>query len=180
MTLLIVRALEIYTPEFVKRRAIAELFHATAAAFEADVPSIGGLGSQTCLSEYARFTQRQAEQALRDGRAVAVIKQRLYWNAVAMGARYGRWLRLWSAADVMAVGRVLYRILETDFQGDAAGEVVVSRCYFSRYFSADVCRLMSAADDGLFAGLSNGGRLTFSARITEGRPCCRAQFTWER
>ena len=66
-----------------------------------------------------------------------------------------------------------------DLQGDARGEVVINRCYFSRFFSSEVCRLMSAMDAGLFAGLSNGGVLTFSCRITEGQPCCRAHFRWE-
>jgi hypothetical protein len=79
---------------------------------------------------------------------------------------------------VMDIGRVLYRILDIDLQGDARGEVVISRCYFSRFYSAEVCRLMSAMDRGLFAGLSNGGELTFSSRITQGQPCCRAHFTW--
>ena len=78
----------------------------------------------------------------------------------------------------MDIGRVLYRILDIDLQGDARGEVVISRCYFSRFYSGEVCRLMSAMDRGLFAGLSNGGELTFSSRITEGQPCCRAHFAW--
>ncbi len=173
---LLVRALQIYTPKFVKRRALTELFRATAAGFQAEVPPLAHLDSQACLAEYARFAQAHAEQQLPDGQGIEAVQQRLYRNAVEMGRRQSRWLRPRTVADVMAVGRVLYRILDIDLRGDARGEIVIGRCYFSRLYSAEVCRLMSAMDRGLFAGLSNGGELTFTSRITEGQACCRAHF----
>jgi len=37
-----------------------------------------------------------------------------------------------------------------------------------------MCRVMEALDDGLACGLSRGGRITFTSRITEGSPACRA------
>ncbi len=183
---LLVSLLQIYTPEYVKKKALRELFSSTAAAFEAEVPPLAGFSSQECLAQYARFTQTQAEQRLHSGRGdasddaseIEALEQRLYRNAVEMGRRYGKWLRLGTVQDVMAIGRVLYRILDIDLQGDARGEVVISRCYFGRFYSAEVCRLMSAMDRGLFAGLSNGGELAFTSRITEGQPCCRAHFSW--
>lgn len=176
---LLVSVLQIYTPGYVKKRALAQLFKYTAAAFEAEAPPIAGLDHKNCLAKYAQFTQTLAEQRLRDGREVEAVGQRLFRNAVEMGQQYSKWLQLGTVADVMAIGRVLYRILATDFQGDARGEVVINRCYFSRVYSREVCRLMSAMDRGLFAGLSNGGELTFSSRITEGQPGCRAHFSWD-
>jgi hypothetical protein len=173
----LVSVLQIYMPEYVKKRALTQLFNFTAAAFAAEVPPIAGLTSEECLARYARFTQTLAEQRLRDGREVEAVEQRLYRNAVEMGQRYGKLLRPGTVPDVMAIGRVLYRILDIDFQGAARGEVVINRCYFSRFYSGEVCRLMSAMDRGLFAGLSNGGELTFTYRITEGQPCCRAEFS---
>lgn len=175
---LLVSVLQIHTPDYVKKRALMQLFSYTAAAFEAEVPPVAGLDWQESLAKYARFTQTLAEQRLRDGREVEAVAQRLYRNAVAMGQLHSKWLRLGTVADVMVIGRVLYRILATDFRGDARGEVVINRCYFSRFYSYEVCRLMSAMDRGLFAGLSNGGELAFSSRITEGQPCCRAHFSW--
>jgi hypothetical protein len=175
----LVRALEIWTPECVKRRALIQLFNFTAAAFEAKVPPVIGLDSTECLARYARFTQTHAEQRLREGRGIEAIEAQLYQNAVELGQQHGKQLRLGDVEDVMAIGRVLYRILGIDFQGDAQGEVVINRCYFSRFYSGEVCRLMSAMDRGLFAGLSNGGELNFSSRITEGQPYCRAHFSWE-
>ena len=175
---LLVSVLQIYMPDYVKKRALTQLFSYTAAAFEAEVPPIAGLDWHESLAQYARFTQAHAEERLRDGRQVEAVAQRLYRNAVEMGQLHSKWLRLGTVQDVMAIGRVLYRILDIDLQGDARGGVVINRCYFSRFYSGEVCRLMSAMDRGLFAGLSNGGELIFSLRITEGQPCCRAHFAW--
>jgi hypothetical protein len=173
---LLVKALEIHTPEFVKKLVVMQLFKATAAAFDLDVPAIRRLDSKACLAEYARFVQTHGEERLRDRSDVETVAQRLYQNAFEMGRLPGKWLRPHNMQEVMAIGRLLYRILAIDLQGDAPGEVVIKRCYFSGFYSAEVCRLMSAMDRGLFAGLSNGGELTFTSRITEGQPCCRAHF----
>jgi hypothetical protein len=173
---LLVSALGINTPDFVKKSALRQLFNATAAAFEVEVPRLAGLDYKGCLAEYALFTMTQADRRLRDGSGLEAVGERLYRNAFRLGRRYGRWLRHGSVQDVMATGRVLYRILDIDFQGDPEGEVAISHCHFSRFYSGEVCRLMSAMDAGLFAGLSNGGELTFTLRITEGQPFCRARF----
>lgn len=173
---LLVTALEIYTPEFVKKRALMQLFQATAVGFDLQTPPLGNLNSKECLAQYAQFVQTHAEQRLGDGNDVTALAQRLYQNAFKMVRRLHTWLRLYTVQDVMAMGRVLYRILDIDLQGDAQGEVVINRCYFSNFYSAEVCRLMSSMDRGLFAGLSNGGELTFTSRITEGQLCCRAHF----
>jgi len=175
---LLVSALQVYMPDFVRKMALTELWKSTATAFEVEVPPLAGLDSEECLAQYARFAQTQAEQRLRDGHEVEAVAERLYRNTVEMGQMHRKLLRLNTVQDVIDIGRVLYRILDIDLQGDARGEVVISRCYFSHFYSAEVCRLMSAMDRGLFAGLSNGGELTFSSRITEGQPCCRAHFTW--
>ena len=78
--------------------------------------------------------------------------------------------------EVMALGQILYRAIGVEIQGDAQGSVTVQHCYFSRFYSGQVCDLISALDDGVFSGLSGGGRLVFSERITEGRDFCRAKL----
>ena len=78
----------------------------------------------------------------------------------------------------MAAARILYRALEIDLRGDEDGAIVVRRCAFSPRYSPEVCGLMSAADAGLLAGLAAGGRLAFSARLSEGADSCRARFTF--
>ena len=45
-----------HTPAIVKRQALVQLFRATAAAFQADMPRLSGLSREQCLLAYARFT----------------------------------------------------------------------------------------------------------------------------
>jgi hypothetical protein len=173
---LVISALQVYTPEFVRKMALNRLFGATATAFGMDAPPLTGLSSAEYLAEYARFVQIHAGQRLCDGSDLTELAKRLYQNTVHMSRIPNKWLRLHRVQDVMAAARVLYRILAIDLQGDARGQIVIQHCYFSDFYSAEVCRLMSAMDRGLFSGLSNGGELTFTSRITEGQPCCRAIF----
>jgi hypothetical protein len=79
----------------------------------------------------------------------------------------------------MTLGRFLYGILDIDLEGSDNGEITVRRCYFSSFYSPQVCQIMSAMDRGLLAGLSGTGELVFSQRITEGPTCCRAHFSME-
>jgi hypothetical protein len=164
-----------HTPPFVKRQAVALLFGVTAAAFECARPRLRGLSYEQCLLAYATFTAERAGRALQGG-DLSELSARLYRNAYRIGRAPGRLLRVRSVDDVIAVGRFLYGILDIDFQGSGSGDIVIGRCYFSRFYSADVCRLMSGMDRGLLAGLAGTGELVFSERITEGRPCCRARF----
>jgi hypothetical protein len=173
---LLIALLAMYTPQRVKKQALLDLFQATAAAFESDVPSLTGLAPDECLSQYALFTQHHTENLIRNGHDLDGVQQRLYQRARELGAVQRRHFRIHTVTDVMAMGRALYRILGIDFRGDARGQVVVTRCYFSRFYSSQSCRIMSAMDRGLFDGLSGGGQLQFSARITDGQAHCRARF----
>jgi hypothetical protein len=56
---------------------------------------------------------------------------------------------------------------------------VVDRCAFAERYSPPVCALMSSLDAGLIAGLTRGGRLLFSERITEGNVRCLARISWQ-
>jgi hypothetical protein len=174
-----------HTPAIVKRLALVLLFRATAAAFQADMPPLWGLSRAECLLAYARFTADQADAALRGGDDLAALQERLYRHAYPLGRMPGWLLGCHSVDDIMMLGRVLYDVLDIDFHGSDRGnasgsnwgEITISRCYFSSFYAPETCRLMSAMDRGLLAGLAGGGELVFTERITEGRPCCRACFT---
>jgi hypothetical protein len=60
--------------------------------------------------------------------------------------------------------------------GIAPSGMLVTRCFFSDHYTPDTCRLMSALDAGVVAGLFGGTSLEFSERITEGAGCCRASL----
>jgi len=176
MSALLARLLS-HTPVIVRRQALVQLFRATAAAFQADMPRLSGLSREQCLLAYARFTANQAEEALRQGGDLSELQERLYRNAYRLGRTPGWLLRVRSVDDVMALGRSLYDVLDIDFEGSGDGEITIGRCYFSSYYSPEACQVMSAMDRGLLAGLAGGGELVFIERITEGQPCCRARFT---
>lgn len=172
-------ASRIYVPEFIKRRALHELSEATAEAFQCKAPSVDGLSFQECLTEYALFTTHEAQRAIQQ-QSQAEAKHRLYENACRLGQRLKRGFRIGTIEEVMQMGEVVYGILRIDFHGGSQGDVLISRCFFSSFYSPDVCRIIASLDEGLLAGLSGGGKLSFSRRITEGGGCCQAHLSSER
>lgn len=171
-----VRTLPRRLPAFVRRAILVELFGATAAAFTCPPPALDHLSCDECLRAYAQFTRTQADKALASGRERAALKSALYGQAYPLGAKVRKLCGLDSQEAVMAMGRILYGAIGVDLQGNSRGEITVRSCYFSHFYSAPVCDVISALDDGLFSGLSGGSRLVFSERLTEGKACCRAQL----
>ena len=170
------RLLPHHLPGFARKEILAELFEATAEAFECPAPAQNHLAYDERLRTYALFTREQAEQALQAGRDIPVLKTRLYRNAYPLGGKLRKWFGLSTMDEVMELARILYRAIGVEMQGDGQGTLTVRRCYFSQFYSGPVCDLISALDDGVFSGLSGGGRLVFSERLTEGRECCRAKL----
>jgi hypothetical protein len=186
---LLIRMIPHNLPAFIREEILAELFEATADAFECPAPAHHHLSYDECLQAYALFTREQAEKALqagRDapGRDIHAIKTQLYQNAYPLGGKLRKWFGLAlrpgvdTMEEVMELGQILYRAIGVEIVGEPQGNVTVNRCYFSQFYSSPVCDLISALDDGVFSGLSGGGRLVFSQRLTEGRECCRAKL-WE-
>jgi hypothetical protein len=163
-------------PGFIRKEILTELFESTADAFECPTPALGHLTYDARLRTYAQFTSEQAEKVLKSGRDIPAIKTRLYQNAYALGEKLRKWFNVNSMEEVIKLGQTLYRAIGIEIEGDALGEITVNRCLFCHYYSIKVCDLISALDDGVFSGLSGGGRLAFSQRITEGRECCRARL----
>ncbi len=165
-------------PVFVRKALLRELLRATAAGFSCPVPGSDQRSYDERLRGYALFTREQAEKVLRSGADVHAVKTRLFREAFRLGVKLRRLLAIRTPLEAIEVGRILYRAIGIDLQGNADGDLTISRCIFSRYYSCQVCALISAMDDGLFSGLSGSGRLTFWQRLTEGGPCCRAKLTW--
>ena len=172
---LILAVAERYVPGSIKKAQLGRLFAATADAFQTTTPSLQGLTFENSLRLYARFTREQSEKSAKSGTTKAV-QARLFANAFRMGERYRLRFQLGTLEEMMRLGRVIYKLLEIDFSGNPTGDVLVNRCFFSAYYSSDVCQLVSSLDSGLLAGLSGGGRLRFSQRITEGNSCCKAHL----
>ena len=168
----------IYLPVFIKRKKILELFELTAEAFQSDLPNIKTLSYDDCLKSYAHFSKIKAEEViqLHNDMETDAVKNRLYHNAYRMGEKLRQDFRIKTKTDVIRLSKILYKTLRIEFTGNSSGEVIIKRCFFSQFYTPDVCGIISSLDEGMAAGLSAGGRLIFKERITEGKNCCRASF----
>lgn len=143
----------------------------SAAARGSGVPGkrVWQFPCQRALEEYAVFT----EDAMRLSPA---DPQRLYREAYALGSRIRRLTGFADSGDLRRLVFFLYRNIGIRVDGSIPGEVTVSSCYFSRFYTPEQCALMSYMDSGIIAGLWGGGELKFTGRITEGCENCAAVF----
>jgi hypothetical protein len=166
----------IYLPDFIKKKKIQELFTLTAEAFQSNLPEIKNLSYHNCLNTYAGFTKKKAEEVIKSHTDREEIKKRLFKNACRLGEKLRQTFRIKTPSEVFALSKILYRLLGIEFTGKPSGEVIIKRCFFSQFYTPEICKIISALDEGMAAGLSGGGRLVFDKRITEGKDCCRATF----
>jgi hypothetical protein len=157
---------------------VHRLFDSTTAAFGYGPVDVHGLGHSALLERYASFTAAAAEDALAGDPDPAALARRMSRNAYRLGAMLRRRLGVCTRHDALRAARIAYRMLGIDLRATTGGGVVVERCAFADRYSPRVCRVMSSLDAGLIAGLTEGGRLRFSERITEGRPRCLATISW--
>ena len=176
---LLFRVATCYIPERLKKKELRELFQATAAAFAKAIPSTEGLIFEECLLEFARFTKSIVDQAMNKSDDLKTIQDLLYQSAYEFGAKFRKRFKVSTPGDVMAAGKLLYRILGIEFHGTEQGAVTITKCFFSQYYTPATCRVISPLDAGMLAGLSAGKGMTFSERITEGSKCCQAQVLFK-
>jgi hypothetical protein len=162
----------LYIHAIVRKRKLEMLFKATADAFQTTPPNARGIAFSDYLRLYAQFTREQADKTIRQGKQ-RETQLRLFQNALSIGQQLKIDFKV-SDMDVMRMGTLIYKILNIDFKGEPGGNIKVKRCFFSSYYSNQVCRLISSLDEGLLVGLAGGGKLSFSRRITEGDECCQA------
>lgn len=172
------RALELHVPGWLARSAVRRLFEVTVAAFGRDRVVPHGVDRSELLERYGRFSAAAADAALAGGTDLPALADRLWGSAEALGRSLRRRLGVRSHEEALRAARIVYRTIGIDLRADERGGVVVEHCAFAQWYSPPVCRLMSSLDAGLIAGLTDGGRLAFSERITEGRPRCLARISW--
>jgi hypothetical protein len=160
-----------------RKNGLKELFRMTAEGFGQETPDLRGLSCGEILQCYARFTRAAAEESLAAGRAPA-LRETLRERSLRLGRDIRSRLPIRSRADETAALRALYRLLAIDLAVDSQGNVTVRRCSLAAHYPPEVCRFMSAMDEGIVAGLSNG-RLVFSARLTEGADRCSGRIERE-
>ena len=169
------RLAEIYLPGAVRRKKFAELVRLTARSFGTEPPSLP-YARDKATRAYALFTREQALDCLAGGVEAGAIQERLFAGAFEFGSRLRRALGVSNPEEAMRAARLLYKGIDIDFRGRPDGDISIRTCAFSEIYSAGICALMSAVDEGVLAGLAGGGRLVFSGRLTEGRDRCLARF----
>ncbi len=172
------KLLKLHIPGFIQTKEFIRLFQRTADAFGGDVPNIKKMRLQQIREQFAVYTARAAERLIRRRADTKVVQQRLYASAFQLGAGLREKFKIKKRADVLVLLPVIYRILGIDLAIDDK-KIIVKNCFFSRYYSEEICRIISALDKGIIAGLTGGGRLEFTQRITGGMPCCIAEISFE-
>ena len=145
------------------------LLNVTARAFDVPGKKIWHLSFKRALREYAVFTKNCMRFNHADPR-------RLYRSAYTLGRRLRRITGFTDSRDLQQLVFFLYRNISIAMSGGIPGEITVSSCYFSRFYTPKQCALMSYVDWGIIAGLCGGGHLKFTGRITEGCGRCTAAF----
>ena len=154
-------------PEILRRIQLQILMNLTAKAFRAPAERLWTRPWREGLSVYVEYTRKCAQIMDTD-------PERLYALSFALGERLRRIAGFTEDDDLCRLVFWLYRGIGIDMGGRLPGAVTVSGCFFSDYYTPDVCALISNMDSGIVGGIMGGGRLVFSGRITEGAGGCRA------
>ncbi len=170
-------ALKIYVPKFIKMKKLEELFALVADVFGEATPSLKGLSYKELLNAFATFTVRQVKKHSQKGQNLEETKRRLFENAYLLGKKIRNDFNIRNTKEIIQISRILYQILGIELEGTLSGDITIKRCFFSSYYSSQVCQVISSLDEGVAAGLSEGGKLSFYQRITEGKECCKAHLT---
>lgn len=152
-----------------KRFQLQLLLNVTAYAFGVPGKRIWHFPPKRALREYAIFTKN----CMQFNR---VNPRRLYRSAYALGHRLRHITGFTDSRDLQHLVFFLYRNMRISMNGSIPGEITVSSCYFSRFYTPEQCALMSYVDWGIIAGLCGGGNLKFTERITKGCGRCTAVF----
>ena len=165
-----------YIPSFLKKKGLKELFISTAAAFNKRIPSLKGLSFENSLLKYALFTKEEVEKYIVDGGDPLNLHKGLNEHAILFGKKLRKIFFIKSFKKAVSIFELLYSFIGIDLKISGEGEISVKKCFFSNYYTPNVCAIISAIDSGVFEGISGGCRIEFRQRITEGNDCCKARI----
>ena len=143
----------------------------------------GGLGQRRSAMASAHKARVKAlVEALGRDRAVEAGREALFPVGKRLGEEARSELSVGDGPDDLErAARILYRALGIDFtlERPGGGTMVmkVHRCALAAGYSAEACEILSAADEGVVAGLNPRYAMRFEERMTSGRAECRARIT---
>lgn len=153
---------------------IKALMRMTASVMKEEAPSLKGLSGKSCLQAYQLYTKRCLEN--RSGAELPALRKAMYTKAYAVGRLLGKLPGISNDAARTRLIKQLYLNIEIRIEGDLPGEICIPRCSFSHFYTPRMCAVMSGMDAGIICGICGGGKLTFSRRLTEGFPACKAVY----
>jgi len=165
-----------HAPAAVRKRGLEILLRDTAEAFRSPVPVTTGVSFDESLLEFARFTRRESEKLRASDTDMDRVSDRIFRGGENLGIRIRRAIRIKSTEQAVSAMNALYGAIGIEAAPAEPDGITVSRCFFSATYTPETCSFISALDDGVFSGLSGGGRLIFRSRITEGAPCCQCDI----
>ncbi len=165
--------LESHTPEILRHIQLQLLMNLTARAFQVPGKKIWCCPSDQALEAYARFTVACMEQT-------PANPERLYRLSYALGNKLRRLTGLKQPGDRQRLVFWLYRNIGIRMSGSLPGEIRVTECCFSRFYTPEQCRRIEAMDAGIITGICGGESLHFTRRITEGCDQCTACLRKEK
>lgn len=154
-----------------RRIEIQQLMNLTARALRQKPKHTWTLPNEEALRLYAAFTRDQLPACPDEE-----LLQRMTAEAYKMGRLLRRVFLLSQQADIQQFAIAIYQGVGITLEGHLPGTLRFRRCFFSQYYTPEVCLAASALDEGIMSGLAGGGRLHFQQRITEGCTCCKATF----
>lgn len=170
------KIMRLYVPNYIKKRTIAELLRINSEAFRCEAPDIKELSYKESLSSYALFTKEQAENYINKRLPPDELKRNLSLNAYYYGRRLYKRYKIKSLKDAVRVLQMIYKHMGIDFECNEQGEFSMKRCFFSQYYNAASCELLTKLEEGLAAGLTGGAVINFQQRLTENGSCCKGNF----
>lgn len=154
-----------------RRIEIQLLMNLTARAIGKPGKRTWTLSNDEALRAYAEYTRDN----LREGVDQHLLRQ-MDQEAYKAGRRLRLVLHLRKQADVESLLAALYRNIGITLEGHMPGRLTFSQCFFSQFYTPQLCLAASALDQGIMRGLAGDGRLTFEQRITQGCQHCLATF----
>jgi hypothetical protein len=120
-------------------------------------------------------------EALGMEKAVELGRQALFPVGVVLGREAKARLGVGeSRADLERAARVLYRALGIHFTLEDAADgtmlMRVDRCALASQYTTEACAILSAADEGVVAGLNPRLTMRFEQRMTDGPAECLARI----
>ncbi len=156
-----------------RRIELQLLMNLTARALGQKPKRLWTLPNVEALRAYAKYTSSNLP-----AEADEALLERMNTEAYKMGRLLRRLFMISNDASAQRLIMALYHNIGIKMSFSGSQQLCFHRCYFSRLYTPQICRVASALDSGIICGISGwpAKHLQFSQRITEGCKCCRAQF----